>query len=70
MSLEELRTMPLNKLVESLYLITDSKMLNLVIYEIVCRIYVPFKDKSFDELLLEFGYTPIQQQNIDKKNLK
>lgn len=48
MTIEELRTMPLNKLVELLYILEDQKQINIVAFEITCRMYVPFKDTTFD----------------------
>lgn len=66
MTLEELRTMPLNKLIELLYLVENQGQINLIAFEITCRMYVPFGDTSFDELLLKNGYVPMNK----KKNHK
>ena len=68
MGIEELRTASLNKLVELSYILEEQKMLNLVYYEIACRIYKPFGGKSFDELLLGLGYVPIPK--VDKEQTK
>ena len=62
MTIEELRTMPLNKLIELSYILTDRKQLNIVIYEMACRVYVPFGEESFEELLLKLGYVPISKK--------
>lgn len=67
MTIEELRTASLNKLIELLCTIKEQDKLNIIIYEITCRMYVPFKGKSFDELLLDNGYIPIEKnKNIQK----
>lgn len=66
MTIEELRTTPLNKLIELSYMIEEQDRLNLVLYEIACRIYIPFQEKSFDELLLELGYRPKMKQGNKK----
>ena len=66
MTIEELRTAPLNKLIELLYVLDTQDKLNIVIYEITCRMYVPFSDVSFDELLIKNGYVP-KQPNKDKR---
>lgn len=63
MTIEELRTMPLNKLIELSYILTEQKQLNIVIYEMACRVYVPFGEESFEELLLKFGYVPMERKN-------
>lgn len=61
MTIEELRTAPLNKLIELLYILDTQDKLNIVIYEITCRMYVPFSNESFDELLIMNGYVPKEQ---------
>ena len=65
---EELRNMSLNKLIELTYILEDQEKINKVIYEMVCRLYIPFKDKTFEEMLLEFGYVPTQDMKFDKTN--
>lgn len=42
---------------------------NAIIYELTCRLYVPFMGVSFDELLLENGYKPIERKK-DKTKIK
>ena len=34
----------------------DQSIINQLAFEIVCRIYVPFSNMSFDDMLLEYGY--------------
>lgn len=40
---------------------------NAIIYELTCRVYVPFMGVSFDELLLENGYKPIEPKKNKTK---
>ena len=70
MTIEELRTAPLNKLIELSYTLESQDMLNIVYFEMACRIYVPFGEKSFDEILLELGYIPTKRDVIDKGQRK
>lgn len=51
-SLVELCSM-LNEAQEKGY---DQSIINSIAYEIVCRLYVPFSNVSFDDMLLEYGY--------------
>ncbi len=67
MTIEELRTAPLNKLIELLYILDTQDKLNIVIYEITCRMYVPFSNVSFDELLIMNGYVPKEQNKEIKR---
>ena len=45
----------------------DQKLINRIVMEITYRQYVPFKDKTFEELLVENGYKIIEK---DKGNNK
>ena len=67
MTIEELRTAPMNKLIELLYLVEDQTKLNIIIYELTCRMYVPFSNVSFDELLLNNGYVPMNKESKEIK---
>lgn len=40
---------------------------NAIIYELTCRLYIPFMGVSFDELLLENGYKPIEPKKNKTK---
>ena len=44
----------------------DQYMINAISFEIVTRIYVPFSEKSFDDLLLEYGYKPTRNKSLTK----
>ena len=41
---------------------TDQKLLNRIIMEITYRQYIPFKDKTFEEMLVENGYRVIEKE--------
>lgn len=45
----------------------DQKLINRIVMEITYRQYVPFQDKTFEELLVENGYKIIEK---DKGNNK
>lgn len=40
---------------------TDQELLNKIIMEITYRQYIPFKDKTFEEMLVENGYRVIEK---------
>jgi uncharacterized protein (UPF0216 family) len=40
---------------------TDQELLNKIITEITYRQYIPFKDKTFEEMLVENGYRIIEK---------
>lgn len=44
----------------------DQYMINSISFEIVTRIYIPFGEKSFDDLLLEYGYKPTRNKSLTK----
>ena len=46
---------------------TDQRLLNRIILEITYRQYIPFQDKTFEEMLVENGYRIIEK---DKDNIK
>lgn len=46
---------------------TDQRLLNRIIMEITYRQYVPFQDKTFEEMLVENGYRVIEK---GKDNIK
>ena len=46
---------------------TDQRLLNRIILEITYRQYIPFQDKTFEELLVENGYRVIEKE---KDNIK
>lgn len=46
---------------------TDQRLLNRIILEITYRQYIPFKDKTFEEMLVENGYRVIEKENDNIK---
>lgn len=58
MNLVELRTAPLVDLMKRLGEDISKEEYNAIIYELTCRMYVPFNNMgvSFDDLLLQNGY--------------
>lgn len=41
---------------------TDQRLLNRIILEITYRQYIPFQDKTFEEMLVENGYRVIEKE--------
>ena len=62
MTKDNVRVMPLLKLVELLYTLESQEQINVVAYELTCRMYVPFGDVTFDELLIKNGYVPTKNK--------
>ena len=58
MTIKELRTASLIDLMKLLQEVKDQDQINIIAFEITCRMYIPFSDVSFDELLLQMGYRP------------
>lgn len=46
---------------------TDQELLNKIIMEITYRQYVPFQDKTFEEMLVENGYRVIEKGKENNK---
>lgn len=46
---------------------TDQELLNKIIMEITYRQYIPFQNKTFEEMLVENGYRVIEKE---KDNIK
>lgn len=62
MNLKELKLASLPELIESMYMTEDQRILNIIAYEMTCRMYVPFGETSFEELLLKNGYVPLKDE--------
>ena len=58
MTIKELRTASLIDLMKLLQEVKDQDQINIIAFEITCRMYIPFSDVSFDELLIQMGYRP------------
>lgn len=59
-----LRDKSLIELIKMLEKEQNQENINLIALEITYRIYVPFKDKTFEELLVENGYKIIDKEKI------
>ena len=58
MTLEDIKTASMPKLMEYVEASTDKGMINMIVFELACRTYVPFSGVNFDDLLLQYGYQP------------
>lgn len=58
MTLEDIKTASMPKLMEYVEASTDKGMINMIVFELACRTYVPFSGVNFDDLLLRYGYQP------------
>ena len=59
----DLKTTPTMQLVQILCETQDQGTINLVAYELACRIYVPYNNaETFEELLTKFGYRKEESQ--------
>lgn len=55
--MDNIKTIPTATLIHILCETKEQSMINMVAYELACRVYVPDnKIKTFEELLTEFGY--------------
>lgn len=68
MNFREIRNASLVELSNAIDEIKSKEELNIIIFEIACRIYVPFSEVSFDELLLSLGYLPKEQEKAAQKH--
>lgn len=55
-----LKDKSLIELVDMLDRAESQEDINRVVKEIVYRLYIPFGERTFEELLIEFGYRPIE----------
>jgi hypothetical protein len=65
----DLRTTPLKELInlmEVAAVTSDQSLLNKVAYEVTTRLYIPESEKSFDEMLVEFGYS-LEESELQKQ---
>lgn len=66
MTLAEIKTASLVELSQNVDKTNDKAELNMIIYELACRTYVPFSGVNFDDLLLSYGYRPPVQNQKPK----
>lgn len=57
--------MSLLELVMSMNEAQDQILINRLALEMTYRLYIPFKDKTFEELLVENGYRVIEKEKND-----
>lgn len=67
--MDNIKTIPTKNLIYILCEATDQNIINIIAYELACRIYVPDNNQgiTFEQLLNEFGYKT-KEENI--KQLK
>lgn len=66
----DIKTTPTKNLIHILCEATDQNIINIIAYELACRIYVPDNNQgvTFEQLLNDFGYKTIKEEDI--KQLK
>ena len=67
--MDNIKTTPTKNLIHILCEATDQNIINIIAYELACRIYVPDNNQgvTFEQLLNDFGYK-IKEEDI--KQLK
>ena len=70
MNLLALRTANLVQLAEMVDKAKNQEELNMITYEITCRMYVPFSGIEFDELLIKNGYRLTKKPKNKKMKIK
>ena len=65
--MDNMKTIPTAILIHILCETKEQSMINMLAYELACRVYVPDnKIKTFDELLTDFGYRTEEKQKVKK----
>lgn len=67
MTIEELRTTPtvqLMNILKQAEIMGEQEMVNIIAYELTCRLYVPYSGVDFDSMLGTFGF---KQKEPDKQ---
>ena len=67
--MDNIKTTPTKNLIHILCETTDQNIINIIAYELACRIYVPDNNQgvTFEQLLNDFGYKTKEE---DIKQLK
>lgn len=60
--MKAMHEMSLIELMMAMQETTDQRLLNRIILEITYRQYIPFQDKTFEEMLVENGYRVIEKE--------
>lgn len=71
--LDELRTTPTIQLINDISEWEkqgNQAMVNILAYELACRIYVPNDKISFENMLADFGYKRLEKEGQQKKLVK
>lgn len=71
--LNELRTTPTIQLINDISEWEkqgNQAMVNILAYELACRIYVPNDKISFENMLADFGYKRLEKEGQQKKLVK
>lgn len=63
--MKRIHEMSLIELVLAMSETTDPEVMNMLIKEKTYRQYIPFQDKTFEELLVENGYRIIEKDKND-----
>lgn len=64
---KRIHEMSLIELILTMSETTDSELMNRLILEKTYRQYIPFQDKTFEELLVENGYRVIEKGKENNK---
>ena len=70
MTLEELKTASMPKLLEYVEAANEKGIINMIVYELACRTYVPFTGVEFDDLLLQYGYQIDEKEKAARAKVK
>lgn len=65
--MKSMHEMSLIELMMAMQETTDQRLLNRIILEITYRQYIPFQDKTFEEMLVENGYRIIEKGKENNK---
>lgn len=65
--MKKVHEMDFNELVELIQETENQELINRLALEITYRLYVPFKSKTFEELLIENGYRIIEENKNKNK---
>ena len=68
----EIKTTPTVTLFHILCEATDQTVINMIAYELACRVYVPDNSQqiTFEQLLNDFGYKTIKKEAEPVKSLR
>jgi len=70
MTLKELKTASIPKLIEYVEAANEKGTINMIVYELACRTYVPFTGVEFDDLLIQYGYQMDEKEKAVRAKVK